>query len=132
MKNQFYRKIAFALIVPLLLLGSVCCHSSVMACTKTPASCSLISSLTHQSHSSCDTSASKKSCKDCDCYKISGVTDQNHSIAIPGKDAFVSGHFILSPLKAHSLTPRFFNYQSPPKVVQNPLPLYLQISVLRL
>jgi len=28
--------------------------------------------------------------------------------------------------------PPFFNYQSPPKIVQNSLPLYLQLSVLRI
>jgi hypothetical protein len=41
-------------------------------------------------------------------------------------------YFINASFTADLRRPVFSNYQSPPKVVQNSLPLFLQISVLRL
>ena len=40
--------------------------------------------------------------------------------------------YVKTNLGANLIQPAFFNYQSPPKVIQNSLPLFLQISVLRL
>jgi hypothetical protein len=131
--KKFYRIVAGSLVAPLLFFGILCCHFSGMACAQAFLCYSLISSATHKSPLSCDASGTKaKQCKTCDCFKISAAVDQNYSTAIPGKDGFVSGRFILSSVKAYYLIPRFSNYQSPPKIVQNSLPLYLQISVLRL
>jgi len=132
--KKIYRIVALSLVAPLLLFGILCCHYSGMACAQTSPGCSLISSSTHKFPLPCDTSAGAKAkhCKTCDCFNISAFVDQNYSTAIPGKDSFVSGRFILPFVKVHYLTPRFFNYQSPPKIAQNSLPLYLQISVLRL
>ena len=127
--KKFYRTVAFSLVVPLILLGVLCCHFSGMA--QVSPCCSLISSLGHNSQSSsCDTSSkTSKKCTHCDCSKIVGIVDPNYSTSITiSKDSFNSGYFVPAFQKEiHFPILRFFNYQSPPKVVQNSLPL--QISV---
>ena len=121
-REQFYRIVIFSLIAPLVLLGVLCCHFSGMALAQTSC-CSLVSSLTHSTSSSCDTSGSAKTkkCKSCDCFKVSGTVDQDYSksVANSNKDSFIPRQFVLASSNGHYPALRFFNYQSPPKIVQN-------------
>ena len=113
-----YRIVAINLIVPLLFLGVLCCNLSEMAAL---ASC-------------CDTSSTNtksKNCKSSDCFKISGIVDQNNyskSIAI-SKGSFPPNQFVLASSETHYPALRFFNYQSLPKIVQNSPSFYLQTAV---
>ena len=126
-----YRTIVFSLIVPLLLLGVLCCHFSGMA--RASSCCSLISSLTHNLRSTCGSPSKTQKDKHCDCSKIVGVLEHKYSTSMTvSKNSFVPGHFVLASQEAYCPTPRFFNYHSPPKAVQNSIPLYLQVSALRL
>lgn len=69
------------------------------------------------------------------CEKLTESYD-NAKISVGSqKSTFHNPKLILlanTSFSAGLMHPAFFNYESPPKVVQNPLPLYLQISFLRL
>ncbi len=69
------------------------------------------------------------------CEKLTESYD-NAKISVDSqKSTFPNPQLILlanTSFSAGLMHPVFFNYESPPKVVQNPLPLYLQIAVLRL
>jgi len=71
----------------------------------------------------------------CHCEQLTESYEKVH-VASPDLQKFVFSNKVISfnNFSLHTVItpPNFFNYQSPPKVVQNSLPLFLQISVLRL
>ena len=127
MMKQFNRTIAFSLVLPLIFLGVLCCHFSGMA--QVSPCCSLTSPLIHNTQSSCDTHTKKQKCAHCDCSKIVGIVEHNYPTLITiSKGSFVPSRFVFAfHEKIHDSTLRFFNYQSPPKIVQDSQPLQASV-----
>lgn len=131
--KAIYRTIGFSLIVPVLFLGVMCCHFSGMAMASQMSCCSVMSASTSapQTHNQyCNQSQGTHKSKSCECFKISGIVDKVHSQSgTVSKTDFIPNHFVFASQAVSYLPSHFFNYQSPPKVIQNSPPFYLQVSV---
>ncbi len=135
------KKIAIsAIIVPFFLLtSSFCCFKMMTASAHSMTDCcsSMASSDTidHGLNSYGLATASHSS--KCQCEQLTESYDKaglksadSHKSILNSPKAinFSSQTFTRSALAVQP----FFNYHSPPKIVQNSLPLYLQLSVLRI
>ena len=138
MRNLF-RKIAIipAFIFPFLFLTlSFCCLRMANADAHSMADCCFSMGTSNGIQQGLNFNGSAPHSSKCHCEQLTEAYDKaglksvdfQRTISNHPKAIFFSqnqSHIVLTAFS-------FFNYRSPPKVVQNPLPLYLQISVLRL
>ena len=123
------RIIAISLIVPLFFFGVLCCQVGMAQASS--CCCYSVYSIKDNPQSSCDTSSKTQKGKNCECFKA-GIFDHSYPKSFTITENSVPSSFVLAFQEVYQITQRFFNYESPPKIVQNSLPLYLQISILRL
>jgi len=131
--------VILSIILPFFSLTlSFCCFKMITASAHAMNCCPSMASSDTMQHGlnplgiACAPHSSKCQCEQLtesyDKAGLKSIDSQKSFLNNPKAITFTSQTFTLRALDA-SL---FLNYQSPPKIVQNSLPLYLQLSVLRI